>query len=219
MKQENIESPLYNISRLAVIIPIFILITGVSFKILGFSSNPVPQQVAQLEPSPTTPTAQNINPLSNVIPQSSADEPKIDLKGSWSCKMQSNTTDSYMLEIKNYNIAAVFNSNAATQHLIVKGDCAYYWKTSTTVQRGQKMCGISQYISMFDLFSQFNISSPDMLLNMLPNAVSQLLPIPKNLDLKALMKSCVKDTVADTVFIVPSNISFVDQTTPTPSQK
>ncbi len=212
MKDEStLDTAAYNISRLAIAIPILLLVMGVSFRFLNFSYPSQNQQIAQ---APTQPPQQN-EFVDNVVQKSSAEEIKIDLQGPWYCTLIS--PNQIKVWIKNKNVKAEFTDTNQTNTALVNGDCLYRWNSRE--QGGKKMCGLSKYVPLFQILSQLKGVSANTFANIIPALSISGMNI--NADVaNSLMKNCKRQEVVDTEFSIP-NRSFTDMVaiTPVPSSR
>lgn len=199
MQEENfLDKFIYNFSRVAILIPILFIVMGVSMKVMGFNFATPQSALAQITPTPAF-TASDNNIFSNV----SAGETKIDLKGPLICSGTFNaiTAD---VKIKDYSIAATLIADNRTRNIIVEGDCLYHWFSNT--KTGQKMCGISQYMPMINLLSQFNMLDIKTIFSLIPN-MNTPVSLDDN-DAQQLAQSCAPGEITDSVFNVPAGITF-----------
>lgn len=199
---------IYNISRIAVIIPILIIISGVSLKFLGYDlPSTQTQSVATNTLSPTQAPTNINNPFSQTL-QTNASEQHLDLKGPWACQhsYQGGVVQAY---IKESNIFLSVPSGPEVKILIVNGNCLYSW--SSSAKTGLKNCNISSWISMAQLLLQFN--SPQQLFSVLSgSSFGSLIPTTQVSSLSEITKSCKKEDFDEEVFRVPKNIVFVEPT-------
>lgn len=213
MQQENgVDTFMYNVSRLAVMIPILIVVFVLSAKFMGFKGPSSAPQVAKAAIAPTQPTSQAV--LDSTVQKTSAAEPKIDLKGPWVCNFsyQNSKITAY---IKNKNIKATVTTGNNVQNVIVNGDCLYRFLDNE--KAGSKLCGVSTWLSMGELLLSFNNID-----SLMPLISSQFgLPEKTSQDTQNLpdfAKSCISQQIADSVFTIPK-ISFVTaQQTPQPQK-
>lgn len=212
MKDEStLDTAAYNISRLAIAIPILLLVMGVSIRFMNFSYPPQTQQIAQ---APTQPPQQN-EFVNNVIQKSSAEEIKIDLQGPWYCAL--NSPNQIKVWIKNNNVKAEFTETDQVNTALVNGDCLYRW--NSTEQGGKKMCGLSKYIPLFQILSQLKGVNTNTFANIIPALSISGMNINEDAA-NNLMKNCKRQEVLNTEFTIP-NRSFTDMVaiTPVPSSR
>lgn len=212
MKEESsLDTAAYNISRLVIAIPLLLLIVGISVKFMNFSSPTPATRVAQLP----TPSPQQNEFVDNVIQKSSAEEIKIDLQGPWFCNIE--TPNQINVWIQNKNVKAEFKEVNQINTALVNGDCLYRW--SSTEKGGKKMCGLSQYFPLFQILSQLKVVNTDTFATIIPALSISGMNINTNVA-NALMKSCKRQEIPNSVFTIP-NRSFTDMVaiTPGPSLK
>jgi hypothetical protein len=211
--EDTLDKIVYNFSRVAIIIPVLFIIFGVSMKVMGYNFNPTSTNIAQVNITPTI--ANQSNQFGNLIKGSSAQEPKLDLKGPLLCE---GTFDKFSgeLKIKNYNVRGQFKQDNKTEEILVKGDCLYHWQSENKL--GGRICGVSQYIPVINALSQFDMLNLNTILSLVPNTKN-----PTNLgdsDMQQLAKTCKHEDIDDAAFVLPTNITYVDaKLTPSPTLK
>ena len=84
--------------------------------------------------------------------------------------------------IQNSKVSATITQKDGIQNVMLINDCAHIWKEGES--SGQQICGISQYLGLFQTYS----SSGDMLSNVL--------------------NSCVEGPVNEDEFVLPTGITF-----------
>jgi hypothetical protein len=185
-------------SRWIIVIPLLAILFSALFQIRQRYILPAQTHAPLVSPSPMK---QNIT----VTPKAS-DSATFNLQGPLTCSIQKPDLDASIL-IKNSKIYAEFGKGKEMNSVLVNGDCAYQWLRNTTT--GQKMCGISSYMTTVQLFSSLGMIKLDSIVDYLTKYVPQLkLSDTQKGELKELAKSCKKGIIEDTQFVVPTNIIF-----------
>lgn len=93
------------------------------------------------------------------------------------------------------------------ENVVVNGDCAYKWESNSTT--GEKMCGMSQYFSLFDMMATLNGGGVDVktILSLFQSSDSKSKGFSDTFIEKAAA-TCQKEVVNDSVFVVPTRIQF-----------
>jgi hypothetical protein len=178
-------------------VPVVILLTAFYFK---YSTPDKMVQNSSLTPiiSPAKLSTSKLNNEDKVI--------KIDLKGSYKCEYNDNNK-SVNAYIKNKHIYVEFTTNKITDIALVSGDCGYKWQKGTF--KGNKMCGVSQVMNMYESVSSLPFIGSEVLFSML-GSVNSSVTLSQE-ELKDIAKTCKSQTVSDTIFVIPANISFQDK--------
>jgi hypothetical protein len=179
------------------------------------------------EQKPVTTYSQHITPTISLMPtlkqtafESVLATPKVSTKeaisltGPYKC-MYSDKETSIVTYIKNKNIYVEITKDKALEKVLINGDCLYHWNGS--VRTGEKMCGISQYISLIEGLSQSGLLSIDDLFTSISQEKSDIGVNSSNA--KSLAQSCEKHIIADSMFVVPRNIIFKDSAAISPTKK
>lgn len=90
-----------------------------------------------------------------------------------------------------------------TNRLILSEDCLYIWEENEFT--GTKLCGISQYISLYRSFS--SLFSPDMFASILPMLSSQTGTNSMSM-ITDILASCIEGPVNQAEFTIPAQIIF-----------
>lgn len=98
-------------------------------------------------------------------------------------------------------------------NVLVKGDCYYKWNTGEFT--GDKMCGISTYISLYETISAVS-GGMDLGTLLSFSQMSDVKTASISADfLQKTVESCKKVEVNDSVFTVPTTIRFKETAAPT----
>ncbi len=191
------------ISRFVIFLPIIVVL-------LAFVANSSSDKKLSLaeQITPTIVSQQSI--VNKKI--SGSKKIELNLNGPYHCVYKDNSIDAD-ISIKNKNLYATYKSKDVTSTIVVKGDCAYMWKQGAVT--GEKMCGIGQYISMFEMLSSWNIMSFDSLSSMI-GEVQPGMTIDSSV-MSNIANSCKKQEITDTIFVVPTGITFTDMKSISPT--
>lgn len=191
------------VSRFVIFLPIIVVLLAF---VANTSSNKKLSLAEQITPT--------IVSQQSIVNKKTVGSKKIELNlnGPYHCVYKDNTVDAD-ISIKNKNLYATYKSKDITSTIVVKGDCAYMWKQGTVT--GEKMCGIGQYISMFEMLSSWNIMSFDSLSSMIGEAQPGM-TIDSSV-MSNIADSCKKQEIADTIFVVPTSITFTDMKSISPT--
>ncbi len=174
-------------AKLTIYIPIAVILIAVGFK--GYEML-FPTKSLSLSPAPT--------PRTQLSP--AVKPPTIDLKGPYICQYQTEEA-SLSAYIKNKNVFISNQKKEETDYFVLKGDCLYMWEKGAF--GGQKVCGLSQYVSLVEVFGQFNILG-----TLLPPGALSIGSL-NSVNFTHAMESCRKrDFTNSTIFTVPSNVLF-----------
>jgi hypothetical protein len=180
------------LSKLTIIIPIAVLLIAVGFYFSdSISQTKVLSSLNRLTPTP------------KVVPTKADSSPVFNLKGPLVCSYATKTA-SYSARIKNKQIEITSIQDKKQSHFLLKGDCVYMWDISP----GKKICGIGQYVGMFETFSGLGVVNIGTIIGMLPQFGVSAKSLPDQAGIEAAMQACKTEIVADEVFTVPKNILF-----------
>ncbi len=181
-------------SKAVILIPVIIVLLAVFFNIT--------QKITVADKTITaTPT---VTP--SPVPLIPTEPPiRLDLKGPLMC-IYSEKLSSANVMIKNENINIQLRGDHS-ENILVNGDCAYKWEPTKRI--GQKMCGISSYIKIYESFSSLGQLNLDSLLGFLQLSDSTAdKNLPSKEFLQHVINSCQKQDVKDSSFIVPKIVTF-----------
>ncbi|MEO6508794.1 MAG: hypothetical protein ABIO02_02480 [Patescibacteria group bacterium] len=172
---------------------------------------------SRLKPSPTpeaqvTPTSQQtvVPSLVTQNPSStSSASTKLDLVGPYICN-HTEGKKSATVYIKNKNFYATIVKQSS-EKILVKGDCGYKWNPVAAV--GEKTCGISQYFELMEAFGAMSGAGVDVKTMITSLSQSEDKDPLSEQFLNSLADSCTKKTVNDSLFVVPSGVSFHELST------
>lgn len=179
-------------SRILFIIPVIVILIALLTK---FSFAPSETKQEQKV---------TIFPTKPIEVQESSASAKINLQGPFRCQFVSPDASASAF-IKERKVYITVNRKGTDQNVLLNGDCVYMW--GKTGFNGEKVCGISSYISLGESLLSLNIISPESLFEQF----GSLLPageIP-NIDISSVLNSCKKEEIKDdTLFTIPKNILF-----------
>lgn len=190
-------------SRIAIFLPLVVLLLG-----FLISANKPSQVTLSTDITPTIST-QEVTGKTKTATQSGM---KLDLVGPYQCSYKDASIEVNVL-IKNKKVHATLLSDSITTNLLVNGDCGYKWEEGKLT--GEKMCNISQYLSMAEMLSSMNLMSFDSILSMVGEMDSSV--SLNSSVMSSVAQSCKKQEVAEEIFTIPTNIHFVDYQSITPS--
>lgn len=195
----------FYLSKAVIIIPIVVVIIALIIKFSRKQPSVESQKI--LSPSPTVFVAKDLN-LNNFIIKDATGGARLNFGGPFYCEY-SLTGATLKAHLKNSS-AQVELKRTDINNLILKDDCIYFWETGGLT--GQKICSISSYLPMLQLFTQLNSSGG--LLN-ISSLLSQFggknAEIFKNIDFKKLADSCKKQEINEKIFEVPANVLFKNE--------
>lgn len=189
---------MHSIPKLTIIVPIFILIAAIFLRV---TSPPAQQTMQPLPVIPDTTTSSN----ERTVQSTPKPIQRLNLQGPYSCAYNAEDVSmkAFIQDRKIY--AKIVNTEKTTQFLLI-GDCLYTWEMKE--QTGTKMCGLGQYISLFESFSSMPFLSSDMIVSMISGFQSSA-----KLDAGAvngMLNSCVKNTIDPILFELPKTVHFVE---------
>ncbi len=186
MHKEFLDKFFHYASRAVIIIPILAIAA-----VLLLAKNPFQKTESISTPIKPTPQEEEVK------------KPSFDLNGSYYCDVQSkdSSTSAY---IKNKAIAVVTEEKGLTTRTVFVKDCLYSWDADSL--RGEKTCGLSQYVSILEALGQFGLANPDSILaTILGNKNATGSGVSFN-------KVCKAKTIKqDSLFEVPQNVFFIEK--------
>ena len=135
----------------------------------------------------------------------------LDLKGPYHCSYSGKDVKTEVY-IKNRQVFASMQDKK-TSYLLLANDCIYNW--DITSSKGSKVCGMSQYLSMYEMMASMNLVKVQdivgsLLKNTNKNSEGQL-----DFIIPELTNSCKKEEVNDALFTLPTTVQFLAPITPT----
>lgn len=195
------------ITRFVIFVPLIILLFSLLFK----SNNPK-KAVLNSQLTPTLILKQTEAQTASNIPKVNKNNVKLDLYGPYRCvyKTEQSTID---VSVRNKHIAVLYETGSSLTHVVVTDTCGYKWDEGST--KGDKMCNISQYMSIVEMLSSMNILKFDSILSMV-NQVAPGSSIDSSM-MSAVTDTCKKEDISEAIFTIPQSISFTDLQTATQS--
>jgi hypothetical protein len=191
--QNTFDTFFHYISKGIIFVPIIIIIIALIMK--GTSNNKV--QIV-IVPSPTvivvraTPTPSLWEEIKDSTIAAS-----FNLTGPFSCNVK-DSDKNMELEIASNQVYVSYVKNKESKKGLLQGDCFYSW--NDLLSKGEKICGISPYLSLLESMSLQSLLSNPLLSSVIKG---------KEKDIVKLMLSCVKKPVLNrNVFYVPVNVVF-----------
>lgn len=204
MKNSQIEDLFFDFSKLIFLIPVIVVSLALFLKY--YQSPRVADQTQRVLVTPTV-TAKIDNQILGKLPlKSGSGSAGLNLIGPYVCQYNQNGLKSQAY-IKNKQISATINQSGKQEKLVIKGDCLYQWTVGS--YSGEKTCGVSTYLSMLEMLSQSNLIDMGSLMKML----GQFAPLAgtQEANMAEILKSCQKQPVEDSRFVIPGNILFKNQ--------
>lgn len=194
---------MHGASKIVIIIPLVVLALAVFFQLQ--------QKVSVLNKK----TAVSSTLPTSILPSLSPTpvNVKINLKGPFICNYQDKES-SVSAQIKNGN-AYIQLMRDHGENILLNGDCVYKWEPNRTT--GDKMCGISNYLFLYETMSavggEMDIGSLLGLLQLSDKKDETL-----NAEyIQKVVNTCKKQEVKDSIFTIPSRVSFKETKVEDPS--
>lgn len=131
--------------------------------------------------------------------EDTTDYPMLNLTGPWQCTAQ-NEAGSAQLYIANNNMKFSYSTGTESAHALLRGDCLYNWQGS----EGEKQCGLSSYLSLFDeMMGSDGFDVGDLLADQMTQDDATQIEL-----YQLLRASCVAQTPRSDVFTVPQNVTW-----------
>lgn len=191
---KNFDAYMTSVGRMVIIISSVILVTSLFF----FSKEKI--KGTQIFKPTVIPT-----PIVNTSPTVTSQ--KFDLKGPLKC-LYSADSATISAQLKDKKALVVRREKTLTTNYLVSGDCFYMWSSA----QGKKYCNISQYVSILDTLSNIGLLDAGSVLGNLSKFGVTKSNLPSEDFIAAVTKTCKKEEVADTVFAVPSSVTFTTAT-------
>ena len=205
MKEGIVEKIFFYLARLTIIVPIIVVIVAILIRVS--KKNPT-----DFKPSPKV----MISPSVKITTDSAKERAKeaspaalFSLKGPLVCNFIDNgaTISAY---IKNKNILAQVSQKDTVKNYLLKDDCFYQWEKGR--YNGEKFCGLSPYLSIFEQLSSFGILDFESLLKFIPQEELKD-KLKSNNQINKAVKQCQKKEVEEVIFNIPANVLFKNSST------
>ena len=151
-----------------------------------------------------SPTTVNIVSTVSPIAKTSTESAVFNLKGPLKCAY-SYGEDTITAYVKDFQLYVAMPNKGEKERILLKGDCVYNWDEGEVT--GKKMCGVGQYVVMFQSLSATGSISPDIIID----SLSKMQPSGPDIDARKLVNACVKEEVNESVFALPQSINFVEE--------
>lgn len=196
MQNDSIYNIFHILSRIIAVFAIIILIIGL---IIRFNQNkPTIQSfITNQKPTIEIPSEKSIT---ETISTSAAE---LNLKGPFICNFSSPgaTVSAF---VKDNNAYGKLEQQTKTTLILLKGDCIYSWASSSI--EGEKLCGLSPYISIFGKMPIANLLGNSQLLSLVGGFGINQSMIP------SILNSCKKEEINnERVFNLPKNVVFKEK--------
>lgn len=186
------------VSKLTIAVPLVIMVLALLISINSRSQSMIKKTSIQPTLKVESQTSQTASAASTI---------SFDLKGPLNCEYKSSTQD-IRVAVKDTKVATTIIENKQQRHIIRSGDCVYLWNHGELT--GQKICGVEQYASMFQMVSSLPFFKPEMLASMLNQFNTQPgASIAAQLPFAEVLKKCKKSAVNEGVFDIPTAVNFV----------
>jgi hypothetical protein len=194
---------MHGASKVVIIIPLVILFLAVVLQLQ--QRVPFLNSKSKISPTPV------LKPLSPTPPPVTS-KVKIDLNGPYMCSY-ADKQQSAQVYIKNKNIL-IQMMQAHGENILINGDCYYKWEPNQFT--GDKMCGVSTYLGLYETMSALGGVDIGSVLSIAHLSDDKGAALSSDF-IENVVNSCKKQEVSDTVFAIPRTVSFKD-TTPTGTQ-
>lgn len=191
-------SKMHLLSRFIIFLPLVIVFVSLYFKY----STPKRSALNTITVPAITPATEKKTDLMDLM-KSGSTEAKIDLNGSYTCEYNGNNKI-VNVSIKSKKVYVEFTTNNLTDMALITGDCGYKWQKGKF--SGVKMCGVTQLMSIYESLSSLPFLGSKALFTMLENINPSVKITPE--EITAISNSCKKQEVEDSIFTIPTNISF-----------
>ncbi|OGK10705.1 hypothetical protein A2767_04465 [Candidatus Roizmanbacteria bacterium RIFCSPHIGHO2_01_FULL_35_10] len=193
----------HSVSRFIIIVPIIIVVVAIFLKLVNGTSRQKGFKEYSLTPTPTK--SQNIIDSLNMSKKSSPSA-KFNFTGPLVCDFTSDVVN-VNAYVKNKRIYIKMDEKNIISNYLLNGDCVYIWKNGT--YSGEKVCGISQQVSIFEGLLASGFLDPNMIFGSL-GKLFNLPSIGGSQDtLKSAMSTCKNEEVPETIkFDIPKNVLF-----------
>jgi hypothetical protein len=193
MDHEEMHNFFHHISRFTIILPIIIIALGIILK----QDQPKNLSYSTYKPPTFTPT-----PLITATPTTTKPHgTPVDLEGPTVCTVTDEGAYTGTLYIKNKVIYGdIHEQTDRNISVLLQGDCVYKW--DTTKKSGDKVCGITKYMSVLEALSKVNVLTAENVMNILAQYNNS------SIDTKNVKAVCKKESFSNTLLQLPPNIIF-----------
>lgn len=187
----------HNFSRIIIIIPLLVLVSGVVIRLGNKSSN---KPEIALSPSPSA-----FPSSSPILTQSPVSLQKLNLTGPLFCDFQLEGMKGSVY-VKNRKVFAEIIRKTDTTNVLVEGDCYYKWEKGS--YGGEKTCGISSFLNMAETLSGLGMFGIEDIVKLLPAENQKAGENVKASDIEKVISSCKDVVILDSVFKIPKGVTF-----------
>jgi len=190
---DSIHNFFQSFSRVVIIFPVVIVFIAILLKIFQSDAGVIKSKIT---PTITQSALPSIVPSNNIM----------DLKGPSTCLFQSKEA-SWSAFIQNRMVLAVANEKTKTTYHLLKDDCLYIWEKQK--YSGEKMCGISQFLSIGEGLFNSGFMNENMF-GMLLSQSKINLPLPFQFkDIQKIISTCKQSGVFPlSQFELPNKVLF-----------
>lgn len=193
----------HSVSRFILVIPIIVVVIAIFLKLTDGATQQKGFKEYSLTPTPTK--SQNIIDSLNMSNKSTPSA-KFNLVGPLTCSFtaESANVNAY---VKAKKIYIKMDEKNILSNYLLNGDCVYIWKNG--IYSGEKVCGISQQVSIVEGLLASGFLDP----NMIFGSLSKLFNLPSVGDsqdiLESAMSSCKNEEIPASIkFDIPKNVLF-----------
>jgi hypothetical protein len=140
-----------------------------------------------------------------------ANQKSLDLVGPYHCSYAQGELKTEVF-IKNRQVFSSMQDKK-TSYFMLKGDCIYNWEITST--KGSKVCGMSQYLSMYEMMASMNLVKIQDIIDPLLKNSHQGESGQLDFLIPELTNNCKKEEVNDALFTLPTTVQFISPVTPT----
>jgi hypothetical protein len=195
MNNDSISQVFYYLSKGVIGLALLVLVIGV----VSRSSIDKKPKENLLRPTPEAVISNNSSKEDSATAKISAEI--FNSNSSFVC--QASSEASFKFYIKNKKVAGQTTDKTTIRNYVFDGDCLYIWKGGFTV--GGKLCGLSQYLSIFSSLSGLGLSNINVtdLLKSVDKVGSSAAKI------EVIAQTCKKKEIKDvSIFSPPKYINF-----------
>jgi hypothetical protein len=191
MHQSAVDNLFYYLSRVVIFIPLLVIAAALILKYNQPLVKGAKNQIENSVPSPSpTPTVDQFFIAKN----------SLNIKDNLFCQIPN-----FQAYVKNKNVFLKYSEKDSERYFLLKGDCFYLWHKEKF--NGEKVCGLSPYLSLLDFVSIDSLLENSSLFSLLP-AVGIKIDASQAAQLKDLSQACKRQTPEDKWFQLPSNVLF-----------
>lgn len=199
MKNDSLLDIFFYLSKAIIVIPIVVVIIALIFKFNQRQPSQININSYQLKPTNT--------PVISPIVQTA--KVKLDLKGPFVClgKIKQASVSAFIFDKK---IKIIAREKEKEKNYLIVDDCYYHWQTGQYT--GEKICGISPFISVIEMTANYGVLNLESIINQLPQFAPDNKIVSQQAEISTITKNCQKKPVENRIFMFPNNILFTNVT-------